>query len=354
MTSTDNGEAATEIESGQLNTLEDATAAFLARHEDAEKLSETGEDDKKKKPDAQASEEKPDTKEDKTKPEDADESQDAEGDGEASEETEETEEDKAPTVADDEAVVKVKVGDEEHDIPVKDLKRLFGQEKALTQKSQEVAETRKKVDAEAARNLAALNVLVERVKQKTEPYKKIDWLVASKQLNAEELTALREQAQAAFDEEKFLTADLDGFMKQVNEAQQQQLAVTARETVKTLGNADSPLHIEGWNEKTYNDLRAFGTEMGLPPEIINNLVEAPALKIMHMAMMFKQGASKVVTQKVNKSPKKIVKKSASPPQALSNVKASKVKKADEALKKDGNIDNAAAAFLARFESDDLE
>src|SRR5262245_54818629 len=65
--------------------------------------------------------------------------------------------------ADDEGTyVKITVDDEEHEVPVKDLKRLFGQEKSLTQKSQQVAERRKQVDADGARYLAQTQVLLER------------------------------------------------------------------------------------------------------------------------------------------------------------------------------------------------
>lgn len=347
MTSTNDGEANTEIQSGALNTIDAAADAFLALTADAEKPSDTSDETKKKKT------EKPEAPEPEAETDDAAEEQDAEVEDESSDETEETEaeDDKPRAVADDEAVVKVKVGDEEHEVPVKDLKRLFGQEKALTQKSQEAAEVRKKLDNESARNVAALNVLLERAKAKSEPYKNIDFLVASKQLNTEELTALRAQAQAVFEEEKFLTTELDTFMKGVTEAQQTQLANTARETVKVLGNTESPYHIEGWNEKVYNDLRQFAVAEGLPQEIVNNLVEAPALKLIHMAMMFKKGAAKVVTQKVNKTAKKIVKTSSSPVAVTSGSKSSQVKKADANLRAKGTVDNATDAFLARMISD---
>src|SRR5574337_877989 len=71
---------------------------------------------------------------------------------EATEEGQETEEDgededpeasKAKKDAGDDVIVKIKVGDKEHEVPVKDLKRLYGQEASLTRKSQEVAAQRK-------------------------------------------------------------------------------------------------------------------------------------------------------------------------------------------------------------------
>ena len=114
-------------------------------------------------------------------------------DTEDSEETLETEEDEGETeeaeekpskdkkyVDSDETYVKVKVGDEDKEVSVKDLKRLYGQEASLTRKSQEVADQRRVADEGVAKNVAALNVLHEKAKLKAEPYKNIDWLAVSK------------------------------------------------------------------------------------------------------------------------------------------------------------------------------
>ena len=62
------------------------------------------------------------------------------------------------TAADD-YVTQIKVGEEIHEVSVADLKRLYGQEKSLTQKSQQVSEQRKSLDAELERTQAAYNVL---------------------------------------------------------------------------------------------------------------------------------------------------------------------------------------------------
>jgi hypothetical protein len=49
--------------------------------------------------------------------------------------------------ADDDVYVKVTEGDAVHEVPLKNLTRLYGQEAALTRKSQEVAELRKTAEA---------------------------------------------------------------------------------------------------------------------------------------------------------------------------------------------------------------
>src|SRR5512139_3659998 len=140
----------------------------------------------KKKP----SEGTPESNDEETKPEET-----TEDDKTSDESPEETESDESSkddekaekrTYADDEGTyVKVKVGDTEHEVPVKDLKRLFGQEASLTQKSQQVADERKQVEAELAKNTAATQALLERAKARFEPYSKVDFLLAAQQLSPE-------------------------------------------------------------------------------------------------------------------------------------------------------------------------
>jgi hypothetical protein len=71
-----------------------------------------------------------------------------------------------------------------------------------------------------------------------------------------------------------------------------------------------------------------------------------------MAMQFKRGSTKVVTQKVNKTPTKIVKNSASAPAARSSAKTVTVKQASSKAIKSGSQDDAINAFEAMFSGDD--
>jgi hypothetical protein len=85
--------------------------------------------------------------------------------------------------------------------------------------------------------------------------------------------------------------------------------------------------------------------------MVNNLTDAAAFKVLHMAMQFQRGASKVVTKKVNKTPTKIVKNSASAPAARSSAKTVTTKQATAKAIKSGSQDDAINAFLA-FEGDE--
>jgi len=250
-------------------------------------------------------------------------------------------------VDENDTYIKVKVGEEEHEVPVKDLRRLFGQEAALTRKSQAVAEAQKKADAETAKALASLDVLLKRAQERSKPYRELDFMKVAKELDDDSIQTLRRQAQSAFEDEQFLQNELGNFMQTIQQQQFQQRQSTARETIKTLSDQASPYYVEGWNQQTYDDLRKFAISEGVDANIVNNVIEAPVIKMMHMAMLYRKGQSKVITQKTNKAPKKIIKSSSSPITSKSPASAMK-KKADAKLKQTGSQDAAVDAFLARM------
>jgi hypothetical protein len=282
-----------------------------------------------------------------------------EGDAESAEageaeETDDKSKDKGEKkFADDGAYIKIKVGDEEHEVPVKDLGRLFGQEKALTQKSMEVAEQRKAVDAEMAKNVAASTVMLERAKARFEPYSKIDFLLAAKQLSPEDYTSLRDAAKAAHEDMTFLQNNLNGFVQAAQQRQHESLITQAKEALKVLAGPTEKGGIEGWNEKLYEDVRSFAVTSGLSKQIVDNLVDPVAISLLHDAMLYRRGKSKVVTTKVNKTPTKVVKTTEAPDAGAPGDKTN-VKKALNKLQKSGSTDDAADAFMAGWAGRDAE
>jgi hypothetical protein len=70
---------------------------------------------------------------------------------------------------------------------------------------------------------------------------------------------------------------------------------------------------------------------------VNTLTDPAAIKMMHMAMLYAKGASKVVTtKKVNKTPKKIVKTSSSPVATRQEAPTANRKAAIKALRANPN------------------
>jgi hypothetical protein len=353
MPSTLSGDALINEYPDGLNSNEDILNAFMtdpeededAQNEPSEKVED--EDKETNQPDADDEESSEETPEDETK----------EGDEEEGQDDDQKEDDtKAKKYADDsdETYVKVKIGDDEHEVKVSDLKRLYGQEASLTRKSQEVAEVRKAVEADQAKNIAAYDVMLKRATERANQYRELPWtqLMKDASVPADQLQALQAEAQKALEDETFLKNELDGFMQKVSADQLKARAESARECLKAINTPESKHHIKGWTEALYNDIRTFAAdEIGLDKELVNNLTDPGAFKVLHMAMQFARGSKKVVTTKVNKTPTKIVKNSASAPAARSSAKTVTVKQATTKAMKSGSQDDAINAFEAMFGDD---
>ena len=311
----------------------------LWNDEDAAKPSDDSKDeeDTKKKPKVE-----PEASEDDESPSEED------SEDEGSDEESDEEETKAPTVAGDEAIVKVKVDGKELDVPVKELKRLYGQEQSLTRKSEEVANARKQVEEAGKAHMVGINKLLENAKARFEPYSKIDFLVASKELSGPELQALRTEAEKAYADIRFLETELDGTLKAQEAEYRQTLQKQAAECVKVL--TDPKDGIEGWNESMYQDLRAYAVSNGIPQTEINQLVDPVAFKVLHKAMLYDKGKA-VVTKKVEKSPKKIIKTSTSDKKVLTGNKSDSKSAMDKA-RRTNEIEDFADVFLNRWAEDD--
>lgn len=319
----------------------DAAEAFLSRwsEEDPEEVSESPEEDEVETDDETVeteAEEDQETEEDnETDPEETDsESIDEDQEEDAPEETKDTS---------DAVKVKIKVGDKEHEVSVKDLKRLYGQEAALTTKSQAVAAERKQVEENGKKLAAQMQRVYEKAAARWEPYSKIDMLVASKQLDGDQFAALRAEAQAAYEDFQFISQEADTFVKDANAQRQTFLQTQAKEAVKVLKEK-----IPGWNQATYNSVREYAISQGLPEAMINELVDPVAIQLIHKAMNHDK-AKAVVTKKKVVTPKKVLKttKTTSGRDVQVNKAAAQMKR----LKASGTTDDAAEAFLARWAQD---
>jgi hypothetical protein len=334
-----------------LDPIEDGEEAFLAHYL---KHHPEDEDASKKKPSDKASTaSKGDTK------------HEVKDDGKSAEETseealEETEEEetvekkaKKYVEEDGETYTKIKVGEEEHEVPVSQLKRLFGQEASLTQKSQAVAAQQKLVEADSAKYAASLTALLTRAEERWEPFAKLDFLVLAKDpsITAEQLSELRNEAQTRYEEVNFLKSEQGNLVTAIQKTQHENLVTQAKAAVKTLSDPESPHHIEGWDQKVYDGIRNFAITAGLDQEVVNNLVDAPSLKILHDAMKYREGLKKVTTQVVNKTVKKVIKTSKTVDGSKHSGKANETT-AMAKLKASGSQEDAADAFLARMTKND--
>ncbi len=339
-------------DAAELDGLDAAANAFLAlaSKEDADPKKEqpSEETTSNKKPEVKLAPQK-EVEEEAPEAEATEEAPDESPEADTEEPEEETPEKK---YADgDDVYVKVTVNGKEQEFSVNALKRLAGQEQALTQKSQETAAVRQKAEAELQRYAAGLDVMVKLAEARANEFRQVNWMALTKDpnVNAEQLAILQTEARKAFEQESFLKQELGQFVNAQTETTKAHLAQQAQACVTALTDNAGPHYIEGWNDKLYGDLRSFAVAEGLDQNTVNALVDPAAIKLLHMAMSFKKGSAKVVaTKKVDKTPKKIVKTSQTP--AAQGLKPSREKEAMKKLKATGSQDDAADAFLARLQS----
>lgn len=299
----------------------------------------------------EAPEEEPEDDEETGDDQETEESEDDDEEGEETDEEEESEdegEEKPKKVLKDDAVTKFKVDGKEVEVSVAKLQRLYGQEAALTRKSQEVADTRKRLEDQGAAYVAASETMLTRAKERFSQYEKIDWLVAAKELDGEELQALRGEAQKAYADVQFYEKELGTFMEGVHQQRHTALVAEAKATLTAL--QDPKTGIKGFNQQTYGDMQSFALNHGVPKEVMDNLVSEPILRILHKAMLYEKG-QKAVTKTKDLKPKKIIKGKVNGDVSRTGFTPKKSAKALEALKKTGSQDAAADAFLASFMDD---
>ena len=338
-----------QLELGLLSEA-DAENVFLDRWTEEDSQDETS-----KKPevnpesDAEQADDKAeeDTEESTESDADPDDESEEETEDDAEEESEEGDKDEEKSEAkktlDDDAEVEIKVDDEVLKVSVKDLKRLYGQEAALTRKSQQVAAKRKEVEVTETKLNASLEKLYTKAKERWEPYSKIDMLVASKQLDADQFAALRAEAQAAYEDFRFISEEANAYVTQAQAQRQEQLKAAAAEAVKVLKET-----IPTWNSSLYDSIREYAVNLGMDAEVVNNLVDPVAIQIIHKARLYDE-SKKIATKKKVITPKKVVKSTVST--SVKEMKGDNKQKIVERLRMSGDPDDAADLFLSRWQEE---
>jgi hypothetical protein len=280
-----------------------------------------------------------------------DESADDEDDEEDSDD-EGTDEEEEPSVASDDATVTVEVNGESKEFKVGDLKRLAGQEAALTQKSQEVSESKQQYEEGLKAQRTGLEEMMNRAAKRFEPYKDIDWNLAAQQYDPETYKALKEEAQSAYSDMQFFQNELSQLVQKQDQERQQQLREQAQEAVKIL--QDPEKGIPGFDRELFTQLRDYGIEQGISASDMDQMVHPGAWKMLHKAREYdrlqqaQQGA-KPAKKKVRR---KVKTGKTQPSSKASQERASK-KQAQDIASKSGldAIEAAAEALVAGWGND---
>lgn len=246
-------------------------------------------------------------------------------------------------IEDDDAMVKVSVDGQEMSVSVKDLKRLAGQEASLTRKSMELANRRKEAEEIGTYHAQGLARLVQMAEEEYAPYANIDFLVASKELNSEELQALRTEANSKYQKYQFLTQELQNFTQQSNQQRARLMQEQAAATIQELSSPETG--IAGWGPKLYEEIGAYAVSKGMRPEVFAQILDAPSLRVLHEAYRYDR-AKKITTKKKAAAPQSVLKSSAAADTGRFGNDKSKASLSK--LRQSGSREDAVSAILSKW------
>lgn len=259
------------------------------------------------------------------------------------EEEEQSEEDEVP------AILKLKVNGEEVEKPLEEVVALAQQGLDYTQKTQQVAEQRKELEAYAEQikmqeqafqeQVQLNNVLIEDVAkitaldQQLNQYANVNWnqLSDSDFVEAQKLFFTYNQLQQ---ERSQLVSQFEAKKQQVVQKQTQLMSEKIAKGKEILAK-----EIPNWSPETNQALLSTGKDYGFTDAELNSIVDPRHVKVLHDAMQWRklQQKDSIVKKKVS-SAKPVVKPGAKDTKAEAN---SNVRQLRESLRKTGKSDMAA-------------
>ena len=234
-----------------------------------------------------------------------------EPDAEVEEETEQSEEDEVP------AILKLKVNGEEVEKPLEEVVALAQQGLDYTQKTQQVAEQRKELEAYAEsikaqeqafqEQMQLNNVLIEDVAkitaldQQLNQYANVNWqqLSDSDFVEAQKLFFTYNQLQQ---ERSTLVSQFEAKKQQVVQKQTQLMAEKIAKGKEVLAK-----EIPNWSPETNQALLSTGRDYGFSDAELNSIVDPRHVKVLHDAMQWRKLQQNSVVKKKVSSAKPVVK-----------------------------------------------
>ena len=333
--------------------IDDAAEAILGRWDDGETLSEVDEDATSEDlEETEVTEDELDDEEDDEGEDNLDdpETDELDDDDETDEDEDAEEDDDEPLAASDDQVVDISVNGESKKVSVKDLKRLYGQEASLTKKSQDLANQRKQSEEQLAQTHMSYQKLMERAEARYKPYADIDMLVASREMDAETFSQLRQDAKQAEDDLKFLQEESGQLVSQAQQNHQQATKEAAADCVKVLQE-----QLPDWGNELYTNIREYAVASGLPKDQVDQYTDPQVIMLINKARLYdqsKQSAkSKKAKAKLTKSKSgktKVLSSKKAPPSKKSIQKANQQKQMDM-LSGAKDLDDIAEELMSRWE-----
>ena len=334
--------------------VDDAADAILGRWDDGETLSEVEVEDATSEDLAETEVDEDDEIDDEEDDQDELDLEDPDEDGTEDEDVdddidEDDEEDDEPLAASDDQIVDIAVNGESKQVSVKDLKRLYGQEASLTKKSQDLATQRKQSEEQLAQTQMSYQKLLERAEARYKPYADIDMLVASREMDAETFSQLRQDAKQAEDDLKFLQEESGQLVSQAQQQHQQATREAAADCVKVLQE-----QLPDWGNELYSDIRDYAVKSGLPKDQVDQYTDPQVIMLINKARLYDQSKQSANSKKAkaklkkSKSGKKVLSSKKAPPSKKSIQKANQQKQMDM-LSGAKDLDDIADALMSRWE-----
>lgn len=323
----------------------DAMAAFKKRIQDARKLSETAEkegtQERKATPPQEPREENDDVDEYNL---------------EEDHEDEPALSQKDPTPGtpikmaspDDEVIVKV--DGEERRVTVKDLSRLYGQEQALTKKSQAASQIAKDNQVRADALEVAFSELLNKAEERLKPYKELNLFALSKSMSAEELAYLEQNKKEREAEVEFLNSKLGEFLHNRQIERNKSRFEAGREALRQINDPKHANHIPDWSDEVYDGLRNYAVSQGMDAQVFNDTTDAVSIKILWKAAQFEKVTEELNKLKASPPAPTSAKKSLTPGTSDNKADGTRQKSLLDRAKRTGNEDDVARAWKARIQT----
>jgi hypothetical protein len=260
----------------------------------------------------------------------------------AGEEYEEPEEAPTPTY-------RVKVGKEEIDVPLDELLNGYQRTADYTRKTQELAETRKAIEAEKGKVQEAARLR----DQYAERLGVIEQMLSSQTEKAEDLAALKEVDPIGYavkvaeqaEREKQMSAvraERQRLALQQNAEQSERLKVHLANEAAKLREAIPEMADSARADVVKREIRDFAKSIGFSDQELAAVYDSRAVQTLYKAMQYDKlmKGKPGVTKKVNQAPK-MLKPGTSTPEAR---ETEQTKKLRQQLRKSGNKNDAAKLF----------
>ncbi|KQT82430.1 hypothetical protein ASG59_18735 [Methylobacterium sp. Leaf466] len=325
---------------------------FLARNMDAGNGHPESEDeDDLEAPEAEDDSEDEDADADRSS-DDEDEDED-EGTDEQDDEVEDEPTPNSKRVISDDDVVTVQIDGQDVEIPVKDLKRLAGQEKALTRKSEEASEMKRKSEEALGIYEASLNRQYKMALDAYKDYEGVNFLLLAKDENwsaAELDNAMRGEAQAR--------ANLEYFHQELQthgqtvQAQRNKFFEDASNRCRQV-LTDPVRGIKNWSDSYRNTLLDFAVQdCEVHPDNAVTLTDPASFKILDRLYRAERGqkALETKTSKPKLKPTKVIKSSSEVSHKVSS-KSNAERAAMADLRRSGSIEDALRLAMLRSGND---